>query len=190
MAISGACDLGLGDTCLAAYTRIVDFIHRPEVPEVEISIENYYNRNARKLYIIKNYMMEYVKNNPVSDANMKWLQNNIFCRYVAPLQTMKFASKDFSHFPGLNIVNGGEQTINEWATTSTGEKVKIASKTINIPPSFTTNTGDSVTLSYFYNWLKTRTIHGLMTNIQNDASNASEVINDFKAQHPEIFNGE
>jgi hypothetical protein len=179
MAIIGPMDLGIGDTAPAAYVRVDNFVFRPEIPEIEIEIHSYYSKSARNLFIIKNFLKDYLQNNTVTADQMSWLQNNILCRAVAPLQTIKWATRDFKFFPELNVVLGGD------SIKYMGDTIKIPTK-VTVKPSITMN-GDSVGLSYFYNWIKTRQVMGIIPTIKDDLTNSNMIISNFKSQHPEIF---
>ena len=115
MAIVGQMDLGIGDYSSQAYVRIHRFTYNPtanrinpdgtlsQVPEVEIEIHNYHNKACRQFEIIKNYCIDYIKNNEVTDEHKLWLQDNILCRVARPLQTLTWATIDLSRVADMPV---------------------------------------------------------------------------------------
>ncbi len=99
MAIKGNMDLGIGVPVQNAYTRIVDFWYRPEIPEVEIEIHNYFSKDARNSQIIRDFVIDYMKTATLNDDQKAWLQTNIIAKSVYPLQTLKMATCKLQGIP-------------------------------------------------------------------------------------------
>ena len=99
MAIVGNMDLGIGVAVQNAYTRIVDFWYRPEIPEVEIEIHNYFSKLARNSQIVRNFVIDYMKTTTLTDIQKNWLNTNIIAKSIYPLQTLKMATCNLKGIP-------------------------------------------------------------------------------------------
>ncbi len=103
MAITGKMDLGLGDAIDNAYVRVKDAVYSTNIPEWEVEVHCYYNKNARKLEVIKQFVQEYFFDQGnidfLSEENKQWININIVAKTVRPLLTMKFATKNIEGFP-------------------------------------------------------------------------------------------
>jgi hypothetical protein len=153
MAITGAMDLGLGDMSPEAYVRIKDAVFSAGIPEWEIEIHCYHNKEARRLEIIKQFAFQYFVDEGngdfLSEESKQWIQENIHARSVRPLVTMKFATKNIDGFP----ITTDKQTV----------------------------------FQFFYNFIKQYHVMGGIQNPQDESSSQDQIINDFKAEHPELF---
>ncbi len=100
MGIIGSKDLGIGTIAPQAYVRLYGVSWRPSVPEVEIEVYCYFNKDARNTEIIKTFLQNYIAQTPsLTPDQLTWIQNNWLCRSAYPLQITKWATNDLSSFP-------------------------------------------------------------------------------------------
>lgn len=106
-------DLGIGTYNEHAYIRVVRATYQTalqyplegdpvEVPEWEIEIHSYLNKDCRDFEICKEEVLRLMAlghYDSLSDEQKLWLNENILARSVRPLQTMTFATIDIEGFP-------------------------------------------------------------------------------------------